>query len=55
MTEEIGTTEAWARFNVELASGMFREAASLTTQSTGEVIPSDRPARSPSPSANSSA
>lgn len=43
MAEEIGATEAWARFNVALAAGMFREAASLTTQITGEVIPFDRP------------
>ncbi|MFO7274175.1 MAG: aldehyde dehydrogenase [Bacillota bacterium] len=43
MVEEIGATESWARFNVALAAGMFREAASLTTQITGEVIPSDRP------------
>ncbi|WFU12873.1 aldehyde dehydrogenase (plasmid) [Rhizobium sp. CB3090] len=43
MIKEIGTTEVWASFNVKLASGMLREAASLTTQITGEVIPSDKP------------
>ena len=43
MREEIGATEAWARFNVGLAAGMLREAASLTTQVGGDVIPSDKP------------
>lgn len=43
MIAEIGTTEMWASFNVKLASGMLREAASLTTQIKGEVIPSDKP------------
>ena len=33
----------WAGFNVMLAAGMIREAASLTTQISGEVIPSDVP------------
>ena len=43
MCEEIGATEGWARFNVMLASGMLREAAAMTTQIGGEVIPSDKP------------
>jgi len=43
MKEEIGATEAWAGFNVMLASDMLVEAASLTTQIKGEVIPSNRP------------
>lgn len=43
MREEIGATEGWARFNVMLAAGMIREAAAMTTQITGEVIPSDKP------------
>ena len=43
MLEEIGATGPWAGFNVHLAAGMLREAASLTTQITGEVIPSDKP------------
>jgi acyl-CoA reductase-like NAD-dependent aldehyde dehydrogenase len=33
----------WAGFNVMLAAGMIREAASLTTQIGGEIIPSDVP------------
>ena len=36
-------TEGWARFNVMLATGMIREAAAITTQIGGEVIPSDKP------------
>ena len=43
MKEEIGATEAWARFNVMLASDMLLEAAAMTTQIKGEVIPSNRP------------
>lgn len=43
MAVEIGATAGWAQFNVKLAAGMLREAASLTTQITGEIIPSDKP------------
>ena len=43
MLEETGATAPWAGFNVHLAAGILREAASLTTQITGEVIPSDKP------------
>ena len=43
MMHEIGATEGWARFNLMLAAGMVREAAALTTQIGGEVIPSDKP------------
>ncbi len=43
MAAEIGATAGWAQFNVKLAAGMLREAASLTTQITGEIIPSDKP------------
>ncbi|MDG5489687.1 aldehyde dehydrogenase [Sphingomonas sp. BGYR3] len=43
MMTEIGATEGWARFNLMLAVGMVREAAALTTQISGEVIPSDKP------------
>ncbi len=43
MMGEIGATEGWARFNLMLAASMVREAASLTTQISGEVIPSDKP------------
>ncbi|MCA3253695.1 MAG: aldehyde dehydrogenase family protein [Rubrivivax sp.] len=40
---ETGATAMWAGFNVMLAAGMIREAAALTTQIGGEVIPSDVP------------
>jgi vanillin dehydrogenase len=40
---ETGGTAGWAGFNVVLAAGMLREAASLTTHVTGQVIPSDTP------------
>ena len=43
MMAETGSTEGWARFNLMLAAGMVREAAALTTQIGGEVIPSDKP------------
>ncbi len=45
MIAEIGATPAWCEFNVKLAASMLREAAALTTQITGEVIPSDEPGR----------
>ena len=41
MMGEIGSTAGWAMFNLGLAAGMVREAAALTTQIQGEVIPSD--------------
>lgn len=41
MMGEIGATAGWAMFNLMLAAGMVREAAALTTQIQGEVIPSD--------------
>ncbi|MDH4391524.1 MAG: aldehyde dehydrogenase [Aquabacterium sp.] len=40
---ETGATGMWAGFNVHLAASMIREAAALTTQIAGEVIPSDVP------------
>lgn len=43
MADELGATAAWAGFNVMLAAGMLREAASMTTMIKGEVIPSNRP------------
>jgi acyl-CoA reductase-like NAD-dependent aldehyde dehydrogenase len=43
MANETGATRGWAAFNVNLAAGMIREAAALTTQISGEVIPSDKP------------
>ncbi|WP_076997940.1 aldehyde dehydrogenase [Variovorax sp. KK3] len=43
MARETGASALWAGFNVHLAAGMLTEAASLTTQIGGEVIPSDVP------------
>jgi acyl-CoA reductase-like NAD-dependent aldehyde dehydrogenase len=45
MMAEIGATAGWCEFNVRLAAGMLREAAAMTTQVTGEVIPSDQQGR----------
>jgi acyl-CoA reductase-like NAD-dependent aldehyde dehydrogenase len=45
MMTETGSTEGWARFNLMLATGMVREAAAITTQISGEVIPSDHPGK----------
>jgi len=43
MAAETGATAMWAGFNAHLAAGMLREAAALTTQVSGEIIPSDVP------------
>jgi len=43
LSTETGATAGWGHFNVHLAAGMLREAASMTTQISGEVIPSDVP------------
>ena len=43
MAAETGASGLWAGFNVHLAAGMLLEAASLTTQINGQIIPSDVP------------
>ena len=43
MAAETGASGIWAGFNVHLAANMFLEAASLTTQINGQIIPSDVP------------
>jgi benzaldehyde dehydrogenase (NAD) len=43
MASETGASALWAGFNVTLGATMLREAAALTTQVSGEVIPSDVP------------
>jgi acyl-CoA reductase-like NAD-dependent aldehyde dehydrogenase len=43
LTTETGATGGWGHFNVHLAANMLREAASMTTQISGEVVPSDVP------------
>jgi benzaldehyde dehydrogenase (NAD) len=43
MAAETGSSAIWAGFNVHVAAGMLQEAAALTTQIGGEIIPSDVP------------
>ncbi|WP_027854903.1 aldehyde dehydrogenase [Marinobacterium litorale] len=43
MVAETGATPTWAGFNVMVAAGVLREAAALTTQVGGEIIPSNVP------------
>ena len=43
MTAEIGAIGPWGHFNSHFAASLMREAASMTTQIAGEVIPSDKP------------
>ena len=43
MVAETGATQPWAAFNVAFAASILREAASMTTQIAGEVIPSNKP------------
>src|SRR5688572_734387 len=40
---ETGATAGWGHFNIHLAAGMLREAAAMTTQIQGEIVPSDIP------------
>ncbi|MFO7277822.1 MAG: aldehyde dehydrogenase [Pseudomonadota bacterium] len=43
VTAETGATIGWGHFNVHFAATLLREAAAMTTQIMGEVIPSDVP------------
>ena len=43
MAAETGATAMWAGFNCMLAANMLREGAAMTTQISGEVIPSNVP------------
>lgn len=45
MMDELGATRAYALFNVRQGVDTLREAAAMTTQVCGEVIPSDVPGR----------
>jgi vanillin dehydrogenase len=40
---ETGATPGWGHFNVHFAANLLREAAAMTTQVAGEVIPTDVP------------
>lgn len=42
-TAETGATGPWIGFNCKLGADMLREAASMTTQITGEIIPANKP------------
>ena len=43
MIDETGASRMWAGFNAMTAVGILREAAAITTQVSGQVIPSDVP------------
>ena len=43
MIKETGSTGPWGGFNVFFAANMIREAASMTTQITGDIIPANKP------------
>ncbi|MBB3945299.1 acyl-CoA reductase-like NAD-dependent aldehyde dehydrogenase [Rhizobium skierniewicense] len=43
VTAETGATGPWGAFNVMFAASILRESAAMTTQISGEVIPSDKP------------
>ena len=43
MAAETGASAVWAEFNVNLGAAMLLEAAALTTQINGELIPSEIP------------
>jgi vanillin dehydrogenase len=43
MSAETGGTRQWGEYNCRLAANVLREAASMTTKMTGEVIPTDKP------------
>ncbi|HKN94563.1 MAG TPA: aldehyde dehydrogenase [Thermoleophilaceae bacterium] len=45
VTEETGATFGWGMFNVQLASGMLREAGAQAYGLVGDVIPSDVPGK----------
>ncbi|WP_051539640.1 aldehyde dehydrogenase [Sulfitobacter sp. 20_GPM-1509m] len=40
---ETGATGSWIGFNVSFAASLLREAAAMTTQIKGEIIPSNKP------------
>jgi benzaldehyde dehydrogenase (NAD) len=41
MIAETGSAQGWAGFNVMFGASVLEEAAALTTQVTGEIVPSD--------------
>ena len=45
MGAETGASVDWAKFNVHLGAEFLREAAAITTQITGSIVPSNQPGR----------
>ncbi len=43
VSDETGGSAGWGGFNCFLAASMLREAGAITTQVTGQTIPSDKP------------
>src|SRR5579859_4268780 len=43
MIGETGATAAWAGFNVAFGASILRDAAAMTSQITGEIIPTEVP------------
>jgi acyl-CoA reductase-like NAD-dependent aldehyde dehydrogenase len=43
MMAETGATPQWCAFNIRLGSQVFLDAAAMTTQVTGSIIPANRP------------
>ena len=43
MVAETGAAKSWAAFNLKLACDLLREAGAMTTQLTGDVIPTEKP------------
>jgi acyl-CoA reductase-like NAD-dependent aldehyde dehydrogenase/ABC-type branched-subunit amino acid transport system ATPase component len=43
ITAECGAIGPWGHFNSHFAASLMREAAAMTTQISGEVIPTDKP------------
>ena len=43
MQAELGASKDWAEFNIHLTCGLIEEAAAMTTQVAGQLVPSDIP------------
>lgn len=41
--QETGSTDSWYGFNAQLSANILREAASMTTDIRGEIVPTDLP------------
>jgi acyl-CoA reductase-like NAD-dependent aldehyde dehydrogenase len=45
MIAETGSARGWGTFNTHLAANILKDAAAMTTQIQGEVVPSDEPGK----------